>query len=211
VLRFEKRILDHAARTFGEKVVVRVTGEPVLTAHLCELVTDRLVSNLAILAAVVAGIIALIVRSLRQGLIALVPNLFPIVLTFGVMGWLGIPLSTATFPVANIALGIAVDDTIHFLLRYQALRRTGQGIDRALRGTIRAELRPILATSVVIGCGYLVMMLSPLRANAEAGLLFAIAIFSALLADLVLTPVLLRWLARRGGDGVGRECPRHPK
>ncbi len=173
--------------------------------------TNRLVSNLAILAAVVAALIAVIVRSVRQGLIALVPNLFPIVLTFGVMGWLGIPLSTATFPVANIALGIAVDDTIHFLLRYNALRRSGQGIDLSLKGTLRSELRPIIATSVTIGCGYLVMMLSPLRANAEAGLLFAVAIFSALLADLVMTPVLLRWLARRGGDGALVESATMPK
>jgi len=211
VLKLERRILDFAAREFGDNASVKVTGEPVLTAHLCELVTNRLVSNLAILAAVVAALIAVIVRSVRQGLIALVPNLFPIVLTFGVMGWLGIPLSTATFPVANIALGIAVDDTIHFLLRYNALRRAGQGIDLSLKGTLRAELRPIVATSVTIGCGYLVMMLSPLRANAEAGLLFAVAIFSALLADLVMTPVLLRWLARRGGDGALVESATMPK
>lgn len=195
VLVLERRILDFAKQEFGEAAEVRVTGEPVLTAHLCELVTDRLVSNLAILSIVVAGLIAVIVRSIRQGIIALVPNLFPIVLTFGVMGWLGIPLSTATFPVANIALGIAVDDTIHFLLRYNSLRRSGMGIDRSLTKTLRAELRPIVATSITIGSGYLVMMASPLRANAEAGLLFAVAIFSALITDLVMTPVLLRWLA----------------
>ena len=79
VLALERRILDFAKQEFGEAAEVRVTGEPVLTAHLCELVTDRLVSNLAILSIVVAGLIALIVRSLRQGIIALVPNLFPIV------------------------------------------------------------------------------------------------------------------------------------
>ena len=64
---------------------------------------------------------------------------------------------------------------------------------------------------MTIGCGYLVMVLSPLRANAEAGLLFAVAIFSALLADLVMTPVLLRWLARRGGDGAIVESAATPK
>ncbi|MCB1206406.1 MAG: MMPL family transporter [Verrucomicrobiae bacterium] len=196
ILDLDRRIKAFASENFGDRAKVTVTGDTVLTARLCNLVTSHLVRNLALLGTVVAILISLITRSLRKGLISLIPNLLPVALTFGAMGWLGIPLSIATFPVANIAFGIALDDTIHFLLRYNRVVRDGLSMDVAMERVFDAELRPIVATSAIIGAGYLTMTFSPLRVNAEIGVLFAIAISTALLADLLLTPRLLKLISK---------------
>lgn len=197
ILRLESEIREFASETFGARVTIAFSGEVVLTAHLCDVVTGHLLRNLVLLAAVVAVVLTLATGSLLQGLLSLIPNLLPIALTFGAMGWLGIPLSIATFPVANIAFGIALDDTIHLLLRYNASLRTCADPERAISRTFDAELRPILATSTTMAAGYLTVMLSPLRVNVEIGLLFVIAIATALLADLLLTPLLLKATSRQ--------------
>jgi predicted RND superfamily exporter protein len=191
VLRLETRILELADAAFGSDIEVRVAGDLLVIGRLCERVTAKLFTNLVILSLTVAFLIGLSVRSPAIGLLAILPNLFPVLVTLGAMGWLGIPMSVGTFPVTLVAFGVTVDDTIHLLARHHLERkRGGTVIDAVSRGLSR-ELRPVLATSIIVAAGYLVMMLSPFRVNAEVGLLFAIAMLSGVVADLVLTPILL--------------------
>jgi hypothetical protein len=191
VLRLETRILELAGAAFGSDIEVRVAGDLLVIGRLCERVTAKLFTNLVILSLTVAFLIGLSVRSPAIGLLAILPNLFPVLITLGAMGWLGIPMSVGTFPVTLVAFGVTVDDTIHLLARHHLERkRGGTVIDAVSRGLSR-ELRPVLATSIIVAAGYLVMMLSPFRVNAEVGLLFAIAMLSGVVADLVLTPILL--------------------
>jgi predicted RND superfamily exporter protein len=170
-----------------------VTGDRVVLAHLSDLVTSQLITSLVLLSGLVALLISSLLRSPGLGLIAIVPNLFPIITTFGAMGWLGIPLSVGTFPVAVVAFGIAVDDTIHFMVRYHAGKKAGLPATAAVCASLHRELRPILATSVIVATGYLVMATSPFQINRDVGILFAIASAGALVADLILTPILLNW------------------
>ncbi len=202
ILEIEGRVQEFARRTFGPEVEVQVAGDQVVTAHLCDQVIQRLLRNLVILTLVTALAISLAVGSLKMGFLAIIPNLFPIATTFGAMGWFGIPLGVSTFPVAIVAFGIAVDDTIHLLLRLNTERRRGLGLDEAVASGLRRELRPVVATSITVACGYLIMGLSPLRSNAEVGLLFSLASLSALFADLVVTPILLRGFSKRESPGA---------
>ena len=200
VLAIESRILRHAAGSFGEDIEVRVTGDRLLIARLCELITARLFTNLLLLALTVALMIAVSVRSFVIGGLAILPNLFPIVITLGAMGWLGIPMSVGTFPVTLVAFGVTVDDTIHLLARHHLERKRGGTVLAAVSRGLSREIRPVIATALIVAAGYLVMVLSPFRVNAEVGLLFAIAMLSGVVADLVLTPILLvrfdRYLSR---------------
>lgn len=197
VLELESRILTLADQAFDGSLEVRVSGDRLLIARLCEKITARLFTNLVILSLTVALMIAISVRSPVIGLVAIVPNLFPVIVTLGAMGWLGIPMSVGTFPVTLVAFGVTVDDTIHLLARHHLERsKGGTVLDAVSRGLAR-ELRPVIATAVIVAAGYLVMMLSPFRVNAEVGMLFAIAMISGVVADLVLTPILLTRFDRR--------------
>ncbi|MBS1257449.1 MAG: hypothetical protein MAG551_00493 [Candidatus Scalindua arabica] len=132
--------------------------------------------------------IALLLKSVRIGMMSMIPNLIPIAITLGVMGYLGINLDVATIMIASVAIGISVDDTIHFLYRFKSeFRRDGDhylAIQRTLSGVGRA----LIFTTVVATCGFLVFCLSSFKPIQYFGLLTGIAMVSALAANLFILP-----------------------
>ncbi len=146
VVRLERRILALAGTTFGPEVEVRVAGDVLIIGRLCELITGRLLVNLVILTLTVALLIAISVRSLLIGGLAILPNLFPVIITLGAMGWLDIPMSVGTFPVTLVAFGVTVDDTIHLLARHHLERKRGgtvlEAVSRGLSGSCGPSSRP---------------------------------------------------------------------
>ena len=192
----EEAILNFASQNLPDNLEVRVTGERVLTARFSDRITRQLVMNLIILSLVVAILLSVFFRSAKIGMLAIIPNALPVLFTFGFMGWAGIPLSTGTFSVAIVAFGIAVDDTIHFMTRFFHESGSGNSTEAALRKTFASEIRPILATSAALILGYLVLVFSPFLIHRETGILFSIAISTALLADLLVTPALLKFAFR---------------
>jgi diguanylate cyclase (GGDEF)-like protein len=112
-------------------------------------------------------------------------------MNFGLMGWLGIELSMATSLVASIAIGLAVDDTIHYLVRYNREFKKDLRKERALRDTIRGVGRPIIFTTLTIGLGFAVLLFSHFKPTAVFGLLMVITMGSALIGDLILLPSLM--------------------
>jgi CRP-like cAMP-binding protein len=125
------------------------------------------------------------------GLLAALPNIFPLVVLFGVMGYAAIPLNVGTTMAAAIAIGLAVDDTMHFMLRYNQELRSSKSQLRAMRMTIRGEALPVIATSVALMAGFLVFALSDFAPVAQFGILSALVIGTALLADFVITPLVI--------------------
>jgi predicted RND superfamily exporter protein len=91
------------------------------------LLTEGLVKSLSLTLVLIIAAMSLLFLSAKVGFMAIVPNLFPIVISFGLMGWLGIELSVATSLIASIAIGLAVDDTIHYLVRYNYRIQKGPG------------------------------------------------------------------------------------
>lgn len=135
--------------------------------------------------------IALILKSVRIGLMSMIPNLIPIVITLGVMGYVGINLDVATIMIASVAIGISVDDTIHFLYRFKEEFKKDRdhylAIQRALSGVGRA----LIFTTVVATCGFLVFCFSSFKAIQYFGLLTGITMVSAIVADLFILPACI--------------------
>ena len=131
-----------------------------------------------------------IFRSLSLALIALAPNVLSTISILGFMGWAGIPLDFMTITIAAIAMGIAVDDTIHYIHRYRAERRQ-QTPREAMQGTHRSVGQALLYTSVVVAAGFSLLMFSDFVPSVFFGLLTALAMVVALVANLTLLGVLL--------------------
>ena len=128
--------------------------------------------------------------SFKYGMVAVIPNLFPVVVTFGVMGIFDFALDADTLIIAPIVIGIAVDDTIHFLTHFRAyLIETGD-IRKTISHTVREVGQAVVFTTLIIVLGFLVQMFSSHQGMANFGFLTAIAFISALLADLLLLPAL---------------------
>jgi predicted RND superfamily exporter protein len=137
------------------------------------------------------------IRSFRLALIAVVPNLFPVLVLLGLMGWWGIPLDTATASIAAIVLSFCTDDSIHFIHAYQQNRQRGFAPAQARLATV-AHIGPtILLTSVILFLGYSVMLLASLKTVQLFGMLTAISIVGALYGELVIFSIVLERFDRR--------------
>jgi uncharacterized protein len=145
---------------------------------------------------VIAVLMVVLLGSLKLGLIAMVPNLMPVVLVLGTMGVVGIPIDMANILIASIILGIAVDDTIHFLHHFKAERDAGQSTDAAIGASLRHSGRAIVTTSVLLCVGFSVFLAGSMLNLQRFGALIALAVAYALLTDLAVAPALLRALYR---------------
>jgi len=141
----------------------------------------------------------LIFRSPRLALIALVPNFLPTLAVLGIMGWLNIPLDLMTITIAAIAMGIAVDDTIHYMHRFQE-ERAEHGYEEAVERTHASVGLAILYTSLLIIAGFSMLAFSDFVPSILFGLLTSMAMALALLVDLCLLPILLRWGPKTAGQ-----------
>ena len=190
-LATEAQIKDYLSRHFPDKFSFQVTGFGIVISHSSQLISDGQVRSLFLTLILVFAIMFLLFLSYKVGFIAMLPNCFPIIVSFGVMGWFGIPLSMATSLIASIAIGLAVDDTIHYLVSYNREFKGDLNKEKALSNTVRHMGRPIIFTTLTIGLGFSVLMFSHFKPTAIFGLLMIITMFSALVADLILLPSLM--------------------
>ena len=188
--------LSRQLRTFLDRDLdpglrATITGDSMLTlSATASMINGQLQSVLLILSFFVI-IIAFLFTDLRVGLLAALPNIFPVIILFGVMGYAGIPLNIGTTMAAAIAIGIAVDDTLHFMLRYNQELRTSKSQTRAMQNTLYEEALPVLSTSIALSAGFLVFAQSGFSPVAQFGLLSALVMTTALLADFVITPLTI--------------------
>ncbi len=139
----------------------------------------------------VAIVVVLFLKSIRLGLIAMVPNLFPLILTFGTLGWFSPQIDLGSIMTASIAIGISVDDTVHFMTWYQRGRRRGLPIRTTMERTFQHCAGSIMSTSLIIGLGMLVYVNCPLLPVSRFGGLMFGMLFLAMIGDLILLPALL--------------------
>jgi predicted RND superfamily exporter protein/CRP-like cAMP-binding protein len=192
-------VLNHAVAQVREFVAanvdpalrVEVTGKSILSNKAVEEMARGQLQSLLLVGIVILGLVSLLFVSFRAGYIALIPNLFPVAMLFGVMALAGIPLNAGTSMVAAIALGICVDDTLHVMSRFHAELKQQSTRAAALAAMIRAEAVPIFATSIALAAGFAVFATSSFQPVVHFGLLSAMVILIALLATFVLTPLLL--------------------
>jgi hypothetical protein len=181
-----------AARIFaGSDVRPTVTGSGRLFATLDHYLVVSQISSFATAFVTVFAVIFAIFRSWRFGVLAIVPNLFPVLAIFGVMGWLDISLNVATIMLASVALGVVDDDTIHFISRYR--RETGEGrstFDAIERATMH-EGRAALTTAIINSLSFGVLALSEYRPTAWFGGLLALTMIVAFLAEVFILPATI--------------------
>ena len=185
------RILAHAETAFDDDVTLDVTGLGMVIAASSNLLTLGQIKSLVISLVLIFAVMVVLFVSSKVGLIAVVPNLFPIVVNFGLMGLLGIPLSVATSLIASVAIGLAVDDTIHYLVRYNTEFKRDLDKDRAMRDTLMNVGRPIIFTSLTVSLGFSVLIFSHFQPTAIFGFLMVVTMISALIADVILLPALM--------------------
>jgi len=202
-----------ARRRVHDELVVATAGMPIEWTGISPLL-DHAQSQIftgfwkSFLTAFVIITVVMVVslRSLTTGVVAMIPNLTPILLVFGVLGWAGWYVDIGMMMSGSIALGIAVDGTFHFLVRYHQGRRDGVARHESSRQALERTGPPILQAAVVAAAGMLALSLSPFLPTMRFGLLTATMLVTALLGDLVLLPALLALRSRsRDGEDARRD------
>jgi len=190
-LKTREKVLAYARQHLPPNLNVTVTGFGVAISASSQLLTAGQIKSLSIGLILIFGIMFLMFLSAKVGLIAILPNIYPIIVNFGIMGWLGIRLSMATSLIASIAIGLAVDDTIHYLHRYNREFRKDLDKDRALRDTIKSVGKPIIFTTLTISIGFSILLFSHFKPTATFGFLMVVTMFFALIGDLIILPALM--------------------
>jgi hypothetical protein len=190
-LEIKKEIQQHVKKHYLKTLSSDVTGYGIVVSASGHQLTAGQVKSLSITVVLVFSLMFLMFLSFKGGVVAIVPNLFPIVISFGIMGWLGIELSAVTSLIASIAIGLSVDDTIHYLVCYNREFKKVLDDELALRQTLKQIGRPILFTTLTITAGFSVLIFSSFGPTSMFGILMVITMISALVGDLILLPSLM--------------------
>lgn len=170
---------------------ISYTGGMVLMTDMISLVAVSMIQSFSLALVVICLVLFLVFGSFKFGLISMIPNIFPVVTAMGVAGWLGIPMDADTLLVLPLAIGIAVDDTIHFLTHYKTELINGRSNQQAIQSSLTHVGRAMISTTIVLSLGFLIFVMSSYIPLGNFGILASLAMVSALIADLFLLPVLL--------------------
>ena len=176
---------------------VQLTGKSLIFLKGTKYLINNLILSLSLAILLIALFMAYLFRSFKMIIISLIPNLLPLLLTAGMMGYLGIPIKPSTILVFSIAFGISVDDTIHFLAKYrQELIDSKWKIQRSVYAALRETGVSMFYTSIVLFFGFSVFMISEFGGTVALGGLVSATLLFAMLANLILLPSLLISLER---------------
>ena len=189
----EDDLVENISKIFPEsRYGVKITGKSLLFLKGTKYLIKNLILSLSLAILLIALFMAFLFRSVKMIIISLIPNLLPLIITAGVMGFTGIPLKPSTILVFSIAFGISVDDTIHFLAKYrQELIANGWKINKAVFSALRETGISMFYTSIVLFFGFSVFLSSNFGGTQALGGLVAVTLMMAMLANLILLPSLL--------------------
>ncbi|MBD3267801.1 cyclic nucleotide-binding domain-containing protein [bacterium] len=188
-------VLDELRQEFQEIVPRRFhvdfTGENILVNKAVDTIAAGQVLGIFMITAVIFIIMSLLFMNIKVGFYSLIPNLFPIAINFGLMTLFNIPLNTGTCMVAVVAIGIAIDDTVHLMSRYNKEMSHLQDQVKALHNCVLSEILPVLSTSSALAVGFSIFMFSDFIPIMHFGILAACVMMFAFIADMFITPILL--------------------
>lgn len=176
----------------SEFAEAKATGLYVLLAYVIDSLMEDQWTSFAVSCLGITGMMWVAYRSLRIGIISLVPNVLPLVLVIGTMGWLDIPINIGTAMIAAVSLGMTIDSSILYLSGYQLHRRQGLDFYAALRATQQDEGSTLVYVNLVLVVGFLVLTLSHFIPLIHFGILVSVAMLGGLAGNLVLLPLLMR-------------------
>ena len=190
-------ISDVLAKTREVYPDAEATGLYVLLSNLIiSVLRDQAMSSLSACLCILACM-TIAFRNLWIGLISLIPNIFPLLVVMGGMGWFQIPINIGTAMIACVSLGLTVDSSIHYLYGYLEARRKGASHEQATRATHGQVGLSLVFTNIALVFGFLVLMLSNFVPLIYFGLMVSLSMFGGLIGNLVLLPLLLRWIPIR--------------
>ncbi|MDH3354124.1 MAG: MMPL family transporter [Chromatiales bacterium] len=191
---FVAKIEDKFNSILGDDVTVTVTGMAVLLGETVVLAMKSMADGYLIAATIITFMMIILLGNIRMGLFSMIPNLTPIIFILGLMGWFDLRLDLFTMLIGSIAIGLAVDDTIHFMHNYRRYYKEYGDLERAVKETLLSTGRAMLVTSIVLSTGFYLYMFSTLNILFNFGLLTGTAIVVALLSDFFLAPAMLQQL-----------------
>ncbi len=195
---FIDRVEVLAEEMIGERAEVTLTGGTVIFTRTFAAVIQSMAQSYGLALLIVTPLMILLIGTVRGGLVSMAPNLMPIVLTLGLMGWLGYDLDFSTMMIGAIVLGVAVDDTIHFLHVFQRYYRESGDTRDAVQRTLATTGRAILVTSIVLCVGFAGFTLATMGNIVATGWLTCFAVAAAFFADVLLAPAMLVLLLPNG-------------
>lgn len=181
----------------GEEMQVTVTGIMSLLGTIFYASIYSAAQSYGIALVVVTLLMVILIGEIRMGLISMIPNLGPILIVLGFIGWFSIPLNMFTMLVASIAIGLSVDNTIHFMYNFRKYYEKSGDIADGVRKALNTAGRALLTTTVVLSIGFFIFMFASMRNLFEFGLFTGIAIILALASNFFMTPAILRLVLGR--------------
>jgi predicted RND superfamily exporter protein len=170
---------------------VDVTGNAIVLNRGADAIAGKQLGSVALTTVTILVLVTAAFRSLSIGLVAMAPNLVPVILFFGLLGGGIATLSLPTSLIGCVALGIAIDDTAHFLVSYRRVRGAGTPAGAAIASCVRELGQPIVVTSLMLSAGYLVLALSSFTTVRQFGWLSALTMQICLWGDLLMLPSIL--------------------
>jgi predicted RND superfamily exporter protein len=181
----------HVSTSFPKGVTVQYTGEGILINNAADYMAINELTSFSSTFLIIGALHSLLFMSLRAGFLSLVPNVIPILFNYGLMGLLGIPLNTGTALIATIAIAIAVDDTVHYMVRYSRELNAHYDQRTAMLNTLRAQGKPIIYVSAALAGGFLALVFSNFVPTWYFAVLSALVMLVAAVTELVITPILM--------------------
>ncbi|MEL0272223.1 MAG: MMPL family transporter [Flavobacteriaceae bacterium] len=193
IQRIEK---DYEEVFGGSATYLKINGFATVFARLNEYVVQSQLRSFIIAFLLIGVFFMLYLRSIKRVIIVLIPNLIPVFAVSTLMVWLDISLGVTTAMIAPIVLGISMDDTLHILYNFRSNQKLNKDIAQALEYSIKITSPSLIISSVSLAIGFLIISFSRIPAVADFGLLCMVAVLSALFADLLIVPALVRrfWL-----------------
>jgi predicted RND superfamily exporter protein len=181
-----------------KKYHVELTGSSMIFIKGANYMVKNLYQSLALAILLIAGVMWILFRGIKMIAISLLPNLIPLIITAGIMGFFGIPLKPSTILIFSIAMGISSDQTIYFITRYrQELRQTNKGISRIVSDTIRETGISMIYVAIVLFFGFGIFAFSTFGSVSALGILLSVTLLVAMVSNLTLLPAFLLSLEHR--------------
>jgi len=168
-----------------------INGQTKMFAHMQHDVTNTLIYSITLAVALISIIMLLIFKNLKMLPLFIAPNILPIALVVGVMGWLDIDIDMGVAIAGAIIIGVAVDDTIHFMVKYVESRKRGDNLQESLEYVMSYAGSAIIFTTIILSIAFLVFILSDFNPNYHFGIVTATALIIAVIVDLVALPALI--------------------
>ncbi len=194
---FIENIDREFSKILGGTAELSFTGVMKIMGDTINAVIISMAKTYLVAFAIITPLMVLLIGRVRIGLVAMIPNLTPIIFTLGLMGWTGIPLDAFTLLVGSIAIGLAVDDTIHFMHHFRHYYEKTGSVSQGISETLRSTGQALLYTTIVLSSGFFIYMLASMQNLFYFGLLTGLTILLAFLCDVILAPALITLTLRR--------------